>query len=379
METTQPRIMRGHAILAKGEQPKPLAENTYLVQSQSGNGNYHVVLIEGEWRCECPDFQFRKVVCKHIHAVRFWLALKKKIEKSSIFSLGEEILEAKHCRFCGSPMIIKQGTRKCKFGFKQVYLCKDCGKKFVPEDAFQRMRYDPRIITATLDLYYKGTSLRKISDHLEQFYGIRINYATILRWVRKFGKMIDEYADTLDPELSRQWHADEMAINIKGKWMWLWNVIDKDTRFMLASLVSEKRQIEDARKVFQRAKEVGKSKPDRVVTDGLHAYEDAFNKEFFTLKSPRTKHVRMPRFTDETNNNVMERLQGTVRERDKVMRAFKEEESAQKILDGFRAYYNFIRPHQALQGKTPAEKANIRLELGKNKWLSLVKKASKNQ
>jgi transposase-like protein len=78
-------------------------------------------------------------------------------------------------------MIIKQGTRKCQFGFKQVYLCKDCGKKFVPEDAFQRMRYDPRIITATLDLYYKGTSLRKISDHFEQFYGIRINYATILR------------------------------------------------------------------------------------------------------------------------------------------------------------------------------------------------------
>lgn len=70
METTQPRIMRGYAILAKGEQPKALADNTYLVQSQSGNGSYHVVLVDGEWRCECPDFQFRKVVCKHIHAVK---------------------------------------------------------------------------------------------------------------------------------------------------------------------------------------------------------------------------------------------------------------------------------------------------------------------
>lgn len=82
METTQPRIMRGYAILAKREQPKPLAENTYLVQSQAGNGNYHVALVDGEWRCECPDFQFRKVVCKHIHAVRF-----------CIFSLEEEVLE----------------------------------------------------------------------------------------------------------------------------------------------------------------------------------------------------------------------------------------------------------------------------------------------
>jgi hypothetical protein len=40
METTQPRIMRGYAILAKGEQPKALAENTYIVKSQSGNGSY---------------------------------------------------------------------------------------------------------------------------------------------------------------------------------------------------------------------------------------------------------------------------------------------------------------------------------------------------
>jgi len=37
---------------------------------------------------------------------------------------------------------------------------------------------------------------------------------------------------------------------------------------------------------------------------------------------------------------------------------------------------NFIRPPQSLKGKTPAEMANIDLGLGKNKWLSLIKKAS---
>ena len=34
------------------------------------------------------------------------------------------------------------------------------------------MRYDPKIITITLDLYFKGSSLRKISDHLKQFYDL---------------------------------------------------------------------------------------------------------------------------------------------------------------------------------------------------------------
>jgi hypothetical protein len=48
-----------------------------------------------------------------------------------------------------------------------------------------------------------------------------------------------------------------------------------------------------------------------MTTDGLRAYEDVFKKEFFTLKNPRTNHVRMSRFVVETNNNVVERLQVT--------------------------------------------------------------------
>ena len=53
-------------------------------------------------------------------------------------------------------------------------------------------------------------------------------------------------------------------------------------------------------------------------------------------------------------------------------------EIASTIVDGFRIYYNFIRPHMGLNGKTPAQQANIDLELGRNKWLDLVKKAVKN-
>lgn len=53
-------------------------------------------------------------------------------------------------------------------------------------------------------------------------------------------------------------------------------------------------------------------------------------------------------------------------------------ENASIIMDGQRIYYNFIRPHMALNGKTPAEQAKIDIDLRKNKWLSLVKDAMKN-
>ncbi|MEM1994648.1 MAG: hypothetical protein QXW32_04145 [Nitrososphaerales archaeon] len=44
------------------------------------------------------------------------------------------------------------------------------------------------------------------------------------------------------------------------------------------------------------------------------------------------------------------------------------DESASKLVKGYRIFYNFIRPHQALNGKTPAEMIGINLNLGKNQW-----------
>jgi len=38
---------------------------------------------------------------------------------------------------------------------------------------------------------------------------------------------------------------------------------------------------------------------------------------------------------------------------------------------------NFIRPHQTLNGFTPAEASDINLQLKDNKWLELIKQAEK--
>ena len=41
------------------------------------------------------------------------------------------------------------------------------------------------------------------------------------------------------------------------------------------------------------------------------------------------------------------------------------------ILTGMQIYHNYVRPHMALDGKTPAEVAGIKVE-GENKWLTLI-------
>jgi transposase-like protein len=365
--------MRGLTIIAQANQVKKIGSNTWRVKSQSGNGSYLVVKDGSEWRCECPDHQFRGVECKHIHAVKLKLSL---MDSKEIYESYELIQERSRCPSCGSYEVVRNGFRYNKSGKVQTYKCKRCGRRFCFDEGFAKMKSKPEIITLALDLYMKGLSLRKVTDHLEQFFGVKVHYSTVLRWIDKYTKLINAYVEDMKPELSDVWHVDEMMIKTGGKWSWLWNVMDRDTRFLLANLVTKTREVQDARRLFQEAKRMAKGKPDAIVTDGLPAYIKAFKKEFFTLRKPRVKHIRMPRFIDRTSNNPLERMQGTIRERDKVMRGMKGEETAKILMDGLKNYYNFLRPHMGLENETPAKKANLDLELGRNRWLSIIRKGA---
>ncbi|MGB8779604.1 MAG: IS6 family transposase [Candidatus Bathyarchaeia archaeon] len=371
MMTENGRMVRGFAIIAQHQQIEQKEAHTFKVKSQSGNGQY-VVTNGKEWDCTCPDHAYRKVVCKHIFAVRFWISLKDKIDNADVFQLYREFSEASTCKFCGSINIIKWGYRKNRNVKTPRFKCKDCGQSFVVDEGFARMRFDPKIVSLALDLYFKGISLRKIVDHIKQFYGLDISQMGVFKWLQKYGRIINAYVDQLEPELSRVWNTDEMKIRCGGKWLWLWNVMDNSTRYLLASHVSEGREASDARQVWAKAKEKVGHNPEVVVTDGLRSYVEAFKKEFWTLKNPRTKHMANAGIRARANNNVIERLHGTIRERDKVMRGLKTERTAKTMTETYRTYYNCIRPHQALNGKTPAQQANIKLELGKNKWLGLI-------
>ena len=88
----------------------------------------------------------------------------------------------------------------------------------------------------------------------------------------------------------------------------------------------------------------------------------------------KTDHIRNITFKGESNNNKMERLNGEIRDREKVMRSLKRVDSP--ILSGMQIHHNFIRSHMALDGKTPSDMAGIKIE-GDNKWITLIQNASK--
>ncbi len=90
-----------------------------------------------------------------------------------------------------------------------------------------------------------------------------------------------------------------------------------------------------------------------MIIDGLTAYERAFMREYWTQRKPRAIHIRHITISGDHNNNKMERLNGEIRDREKVIRGLKKKDAS--ILTGYQIFHNYIRPHEALDGKTPAE------------------------
>lgn len=73
------------------------------------------------------------------------------------------------------------------------------------------------------------------------------------------------------------------------------------------------------------------------------------------------------------NNNKMERINGEIRDGEKTMCGPKKKDTP--ILQGMQIYHNYIRPHEGLDGKTPAEACGIEIK-GENKWITLIQRAS---
>jgi transposase-like protein len=387
------RQVRGMEIASINHPIKRINKLNYKIRSQSNEEIWYNVTKkyghnlggrqDGQWICSCPDFRFRQIQCKHICAILFSKKIQEKVISQDVVQppvIGSS--DNLECLKCKSEKIVKDGKRHNKKGLSQKYLCRECGYRFVVNIGFENSKKEPKLICACIDLYFKGMSLRKVADHVKQFYGTSISNVSVLRWVQRFAEVVSPFVNSLSPpHLGGVYQVDEMVVhvrreeNAKGHYQWLWNFMDDSTRFWVSSMLSQRREVSDARDVFADAKSKINT-THAVIHDGLPSYNEAFQKEFYTLKNPRVKNIRSISVRNEGLNSRVERLNGTMRDREKVMRGMNTKESSQKIIEAMRIHYNFVREHSSL-GKTPAEQAGIKLELGQNKIKRLIELSSK--
>jgi transposase-like protein len=157
----------------------------------------------------------------------------------------------------------------------------------------------------------------------------------------------------------------------------LYALMDDQTRFWIAQQVADTKYTADITPLFREGRKFAGKAPSTLITDGAFNFNSAIRYAYWReTKALAVQHIRHVRMSGDQNNNKMERFNGEIRDREKVMRSLKNPESP--ILAGYQIFHNYIRPHMALGNRTPAEVAGIRLG-GENKWLTLIQNASRKE
>ena len=339
-----------------------VGEGSYRVKSQRSEFLYEVERFSFGWACSCPDHLEALAECKHIQAVQFECGERRFVKRP------DQAL----CKFCDSPDIILKGSR----GGRPRFKCRACGRFFAANLGFEGMRHGPEHVTIAVEVFFAGLSSRKTATTLTNA-GCPVTYKTIQNWGRRFGGMMEQYLDLLRPHLGEAWRTDELYLRIRGDRKYLFAMLDAPTRYWIAKQVATHKGTDDVRPMFRKAREVAGKVPSLLTSDGASNFAEGHKREYahknYLWKDSRHEsHIRMD---GDINNNQRESFNGnTLRLREKVTRGLKREDSA--ILSGLQVYHNHVRPHLALEGRTPGEAAGIHVE-GGNPWLAIIESVSK--
>ena len=276
--------------------------------------------------------------------------------------------QAVSCPYCGHSKIAKWGSTK---GGNQRYRCssKECGRSFLDTGALNGYRVPAEQIGAAIGMYYRGMSYKQIGEQMADAYDMdEPDKRAIYEWVRDHSEIAADAMQDYPAHTSGKWVADEMQVKVGGENLWNWNVMDADTRYVLASHLSPNRDQMAAVAVMEKAAAAADGPPRSITTDKLRSYGPAIKKVF-----PQAEHIQSEGLKAEINNNMSERLQGTFRQREKTLRGLEGLESGQRYLDGWVVNYNLFKEHEGVDYQTPAEMAKVKPPF--TEWADVVRNA----
>jgi transposase-like protein len=190
----------------------------------------------------------------------------------------------------------------------------------------------------------------------------------VFNWIDKFTDKAVEHFSQYKPQVGGVWECDETVLRLdKNKKVWFWDIIDTRTRYLIASRVSTSRTTGDAQRLMEKARRITGVTPKKIITDKLYAYWDGIELVF----GADTEHVQSSPFGKGDSTSKIERWHSTLKERTKVMKAFRNIDTLIQFTDSFQVYYNYLKPHHSLYGKTPAEVAKVDYDV-KN-WMDVCR------
>jgi transposase-like protein len=281
------------------------------------------------------------------------------------------------CIHCGSKNSYKKGYRRTlNRGKIQKYYCKDCKKFFTQDDGFYRMRNKPEIVTMSIDMYVSNLSSRKMRNQLKRHFDHKISHVSILDWVRRYTLKVHKFIEKQGYNLGQSFYADETMIDCEGRKDRFWCCLDWDTRLITGVHYSLAGNPNEAKEFLKKA--ISKGRPNYIQTDAGPFYPKAFTKMFYSNKfGGLTVEHRIQNYQKTRIHNYrIETVFMKIKDRVLDFRGLKALWSAPILLNAIVIQHNFIETHTTIN-EIPCETAGVKLGLGENRWLDLIRLSSK--
>jgi len=189
-------------------------------------------------------------------------------------------------------------------------------------------------------------------EELLSIRGIKVDHATIQRWVFKFTPLIELQFRKRKNTVGKKWRMDETYIKVKGVWRYLYRAVDKEGN-TVDFLLTKRRQRISAQSFLIKAIE-GNGRPELINIDKSGANKSAirvYNKRTFSKIS-----IRQCKYL----NNIVEQDHRMIKWRIVQGLGFKEFESAKRTIAGIEII-RMIKKDQLLNPKTSTYKSFISL------------------
>lgn len=252
----------------------------------------------------------------------------------------------------------------------------------LPKVDLSRIHSSPHTLGLILTYYANyGVSARKTAGMMEDIHNVNISHQTVLNYAEATSKLVKPFVDNYPYKLSGSFCGDETYLRIKGKWQYLFFFFDAVKKIILSYRISPDRDALAAIKALDDTLKKMDPLPDNLnfVVDGNPSYILA--QHFFAQKGI---HFDINQVIGLTNNDavsetfrplkqIVERLNRTFKREYKTKYGFNSSAGSETFTILFVAYFNFLRPHSALEKKVPVIIPELNnLPNMPAKWLKLI-------
>ena len=268
-------------------------------------------------------------------------------EVESVWNKGKVI--QRHIRYIGKSA---RGGSSALSGGSVHPIANDTVPATPKPARIHKMKTPSRQIASALGMYYGGMSLDAIQQQFRQDHDNDMSESNYWNWVERFTNEAIKQSKDFKPAVGDHWVADETYMKLGRRKVYFWDIIDADTRYLLATHVSFTRSSRDAKRLMELAEERAGKTPKVVVTDKLASFisgiEDAYGAD--------AEHRQGGPFDlDENSTSLIERFHRTLEQRTEVFQKYKDIDTIRLLTSGWLINYNFFKQNEGIGNIPPAQ------------------------